>query len=285
MRPEVSVLITVYNARELVINLIRSIYRHTIGVSFEIVVVDDGSTDNLTILRSMFPAVNIVVLPENVGYVRANNEGLRWCRGKYILLLNSDIVLVNNAIERMFSFMESEEEAVICGGRLKDQVSYGDEPSLLQAFSNAFFLNRLFKGLPNNGVIDTAGKTREVGYICGADMMVSRSLVDQIGLFDERFEAYSEDADLCKRAREFGRVFFLPVEIVHLGGGVYKGKKRIKLQRESYEKFLLKYHGWIYTATCRMLYALHYSLKGVVRFIDSRPVEAREAWQIVRYSL
>jgi len=308
--PDVSVLLTSWNGRDLTRDAIQSVREKTTDVSYEIIVVDDGSTDGTAdMVRKEFPDVMLVVSQENAGFVRANNLGARHARGRHLLLLNNDTIFVNNAIAILSRYLDDHPDVGACGGLLLNrdmtaQVSYGNEPSLGQAVVDLFFLNELFPraGFPKRGTIPLlpcAGPI-DVDYITGADLLIRRSIVDEIGLFDELFREYCEETDLCRRVRAVARrrVVFVPeAQIIHLGGMTYGmlGKGQIRKQYLSYAKFLKKYHGSFYSFCTRLLYACHYFVKMIVRFAGAflargpaaaqKRLNAQKAWYAVRYSL
>jgi len=310
MAPAVSILITTWNGIELVRSCLRAVAEQTVGIDYETILVDDASTDGTeAMVRRDFPSVRVLVRPANGGFVRANNDGVRAARGKYVLLLNSDTILLNDAVSILAGYLDTHPDVGICGGRLTDrdgssQVSYGDPPSLAQALVDGLFLNDLFPalGLPNRGVAPppSDGQPKPVGYITGADLMIRRSLVERIGLFDERYEAYCEEVDLCRRVRAAGgsAVHFVPgARICHLGGSSYgkMGKRHVRLQVTSTRRYLVKHHGAAYAAIVLALYAWHYAVKGAVRSLrvpfappslrDDRRAAALAAWYRVQYSL
>ena len=186
----------------------------TCDIVFEVVVVDDASTDGSAgMVREEFPSVHLLSRDVNGGFVRANNDGVRITTGRNILLLNSDTLFENNAAKILSDYLDEHSGVGICGGWLRNrdgsnQISFGDPPSMAQAAADALFLNDLFpsSGLPRRGGSPRPGMTgpRAVGYVSGADLMIRRSLVERIGLFDEGYEAYCEEVDLCTRVRAAG---------------------------------------------------------------------------------
>jgi len=207
------------------------------------------------------------------------------------------------------AYLDRHTDVGICGPMLtgtdgSPQISYGWPPSFRQGFVDALFLNDLF---PNAGFPARAKpvhpRQREpfpVQYVSGAALMIRTSLISAHGLFDERFKAYCEEVDLCRRTREVAhaQVFIVPAaQILHHEGKSYGqlGAGRIRILYQSYDKFLIKYHGKIYSAATRLLYAWHYMVKGIYRGIvylfSPRPrraerlQEVRHAWYNVRYSL
>jgi len=301
--------VTNWNGMAVLGNCLQSVIAMTSGLAYEIIVVDDASTDeSAAMVRARFPGARLVERPVNGGFVRANNDGVVHAKGKYVLLLNSDTVLLNNALKILAAFLDGHADVGICGGWLTDadgksQVSFGSFPSLHQACVDALFLNDLLPScnLPNRGVRPGSGARapRTVGYVTGAALMCRRELIDRVGLFDERFRAYCEEVDFCRRVLKEGySAAFVPsARILHYGGASYGrlGRKKIQIQYTSYNLFLTKYHGKAYAFLTRALYAFHYTVKLVVRTVrfvlSSRTLRASrsqamlEAWYTVLYSL
>ena len=277
---DVSVLVTNWNGCDVLRECLRSLARETNGVQYETVVVDDASTDGSTaMIRREFPGVRLLTNPLNAGFVRSNNAGAEVARGRYLFLLNSDTILVSNAVMILAEYLDRHERVGACGGWLlgpdgSSQISFGYAPSLRQALVDALFLNDLFPGarLPGRGIVP-GRKLKSpipVEYVSGADLMVRRDFVERFGLFDTAFEAYCEEVDLCRRVRRSGNmdVHFVPdARIVHIGGFSYRktGPRRISMQCRSYRTFLRKYHGEFYATAVRTLFAWHYAVKLIFR--------------------
>jgi GT2 family glycosyltransferase len=308
--PVVSILIANWNGQDVLRDCLLSLAERTRGIEYEIIVVDDASTDrSVEMVRSEFPSVRLVVRTVNGGFVKTNNDGVRIARGKNVLLLNSDTLLLNNAVKILSEYLDEHPKVGVCGGWLQNpdgssQVSFGHAPSFLQALTDAFFLNDLFPsaGFRSRGVLPRPGWTspRSVEYITGADLMIRRSFVERFGLFDELYEAYCEEVDLCRRVRIAGGldVHFVPeAHIVHLGGFSYgkRVERHVQMQHISYQKYLTKYHGQFYALLVRLLFAWHYLVKGAVRTArlvtaprtkrEGRKRETLAAWYHVRYSI
>lgn len=308
--PRVSILIANWNGRGILPACLRSIPAQTHTVTYEVIVVDDASTDDsIAIVQRDFPAVRLVVNPTNLGFVGANNAGIQHATGEFVLLLNSDTELTEDAVGKLVAFMDRHPEAGICGPALftadgKPQVSYGWPPSLLPAVIDAFFLNDLFPraGLPARGILPDLSRTAPfpVRYVSGAALMIRASLVAQVGLFDPLFRAYCEEVDLCQRVRTSTglQCFIVPdARIMHYEGKSYGqlGAGRIRIMYESYDRFMVKYHSHVYAFVTRLLFAWHYTVKLTVRGLrwslatgDTRARHAgavRQGWYHVRYSL
>jgi len=308
--PAISILLANYNGATYLRECLDSIIRHTTDISYEIILVDDCSTDtSIDLVRREYPDVRIIENATNVGFARSNNVGVTHAQGSFICLFNTDIILLNNAVLIMHDYLTNHSDVGVVGTWLKNrdgtsQVSYGSSPSITQAIIDALFLNDLFPSaqFPNKGVKPPreSREPRTVDYVTGAALMTRRELVDEIGLFDERFYMYCEEADFCYRVRHQKKlnVCFLPdVQIIHYGGVSFQDHReyQIRLQYASYDHFLKKHHGLLYAVITRWLYAWHYAVKMVyrgIRFLvapgDSRPrwqSELKSAWYAVRYSI
>jgi GT2 family glycosyltransferase len=279
---DVSVLITNWNGREILRDALRSLFARSAGARCEVIVVDDASSDgSADMVRADFPQVRLIVNPVNAGFVGANNVGVKTAKGRYILLLNSDTVLINDAVSVLAGYLDTHPEAGICGGwllnrDLSSQLSFGSFPSLGQALVDALFLNDLFLGVgfPNRArVPDPASdKPVPVDYVSGACLMVRHEVVQRLGLFDDRFKAYCEEVDLCRRVShgEGLQVVFVPeARIIHLGGATYRklGREQIRQKCRSYDLYSRKHHGSLYSIVTRLLYAWHYAAKTCVRLL------------------
>jgi hypothetical protein len=225
-----SIVLVSWNVRDHVVACIESIVAHA-GLAFEIVVVDNASGDGTREACARFGAtVDFVALDENLGFARAVNIGLCRCSGDYVLLLNPDTVIFEGGLAAMRDFLEAHPEAGIAGPRLVDargrmQFSARKFPSLRTPFFGRSSLawkiartNRLsMQEAPGFG--QASRGALEVDWVVGACLMFKRAVAESIGLLDERFFLYWEDADWCLRAREQGwRTFWVrEAEIMHAG--------------------------------------------------------------------
>jgi GT2 family glycosyltransferase len=200
-------------------------------MTVEIIVVDNGSTDGtLEMLRSDYPHVRVIENTANVGFARANNQGLGISRGRYVLLLNSDAFLRGPALARLVDFMAAHPQAGAAGPRLyyEDdslQRSCTSFPTLVTEFYAAVGLDRLFPRSPLFGRYRMTywdmRDERQVDVVMGACLIIRRDALDHIGALDERFFFTSEEVDWCYRLCRAGwRVYFVPdAEATHLWGG------------------------------------------------------------------
>lgn len=224
---DVSVIIVSYNTKELLRACLNSLYDQTHSLVYEIIVVDNHSRDgSLEMLQENFRKVVVLALPENIGFGRANNEGIKIARGRNIFLLNPDTLLINNAIKILSDFLDEHEGVGVCGGNLytrnlQPAHSYMLRvPSLLGELNNMLFgyLYRLYYG--PNLEFNFTEKPIEVGYVTGADMMIRRRVLDEVGGFDADFFMYFEETELSWRIKKAGyHIMNVPhSKIIHLEG-------------------------------------------------------------------
>ena len=110
----VSIIIVNYNTKQLTLNCLKSIYEYTKDIDFEIIVVDNASSDgSVEAIRESFPIVNVIGSNENLGFGRANNLGAKYAQGKYLFLLNSDTLLIENSIKKLYDFRARQHNSVI----------------------------------------------------------------------------------------------------------------------------------------------------------------------------
>jgi len=227
---DVSVIIVSWNTRDILRDCLESVYAQTCNVSFEVIVIDNASADGSTeMVRRDFPTVRLIENTDNRGFAAANNQGLQLAAGRYVLLLNSDTVVLDHAIDRTVAFADRVSQAAVIGCRVLNrdrtlQPTCFMYPSLLNMAIFALGLNRL---LPGSRFFGRERMTwwkrddeREVEVVTGCFMLVRRTAIDQVGVMDESFFMYGEETDWCFRFRQAGwKVLFAPRgEIVHLGG-------------------------------------------------------------------
>lgn len=245
---DVSIIIVNYNTKELTLNCLESIYKQTKDISYEIILSDNDSHDgSIEAVRKEYPEVIILENKKNLGFGAANNKALKIAKGKYVLYLNSDTVIVNNAIKLFYDYFEEHKDenigALGCN-LLGDKFQFvnpgSNFPTVDSIFQNTIgdfkqVLKRtVFFFLPNNFSF-TKGRNEklsyseylgEIGYITGADLFM---LNNENALFDEDFFLYFEDTDINKRLEEKGlkRLIIQGPQIQHLENKSNKFKSKI----------------------------------------------------------
>jgi GT2 family glycosyltransferase len=251
---DVSVIIVNYNTGDLLNDCLNSIIEITSDVSYEIIVIDNGSQDDsIKLAQKNHLDIIYVINNKNVGFAAANNKAAKQAKGEYLFFLNPDTVLVNNAVKLFYDYMINHANVGACGGVLLDEnnqntYSYGDFPTLREVFYNAFQLRRIIprNWFPCSGRIPLSNfdDLIEVDYIVGADLFFKASLFRELVGFDERFIAYFEETDLCFRLKkDHHKVTILIPEakIIHLQGKSFKTNfHKIKMYIESEIKYFYK---------------------------------------------
>jgi N-acetylglucosaminyl-diphospho-decaprenol L-rhamnosyltransferase len=220
---ELSVIVVNWNTREYLRGCLNSVQNALAGIDGEITVVDNGSTDgSAAMVRSEFPAVTLIENWENVGFARANNQGIAISRGPCILLLNSDTDVPGTALSGLMAFMDKHTDAGAVGPKLvmpagaPQPYGFGGDPTVF------YLLKRGLSRLVFHRCLHdwSTALTRQVDWVSGACLMLRREVLDQSGPLDEKIFMYFEDVDLCLRIRQSRwKVYHYPhVEVVHYGG-------------------------------------------------------------------
>ncbi len=214
---DVSVVIPAYNQWKLTRTCINSIIESCAGgdIRYEVILADDNSTDETTRAAEFFPGLCVARTQRNLGFLRNCNEAAKSARGRYLLLLNNDTIVLPGWLSSLYRLIEQDETVAITGSKLV----YPDE-TIQEAggviWSDASAIN-FGRGRARNAV--GCNYVREVDYISGASILIRRSFWERMGGFDERYEeGYCEDSDLAMAARACGmRVVYQPSsEVVHL---------------------------------------------------------------------
>lgn len=225
MNPKVSIVIVNYNTHEVIKKNITSIFKNLKNFSFEIIVVDNNSTDkSIRELPKEFPNCSFYFLDSNRGFGAGCNYGVKKSKGEYILFLNPDIELIDDSIFHLVEFMEGNQNAVICSGLTLDdegKVSYcyNSFPDLSWHFKQAtgIGLMRQIYRLINYPPI-YKNEIFEVDWFHGAFFMVRKNIFDIVNGFDENIFLYFEDTDIQKRIKSLGyKNYCLPmVKVKHM---------------------------------------------------------------------
>ena len=222
---DVSIIIVNWNTKEFLIPCVRSVFEKGQEMDWEVIVVDNGSRDGSgSEVKKAFPFVHLVENEKNSGFAKAANQGFQKASGRYVLLLNPDTQVKEEAIEGLVSFMETHPRVGISGAQLLNsdgskQNSIANFPSLATELLNKSLLRWLFpKKFPGKG--REYPEPIEVDSVIGACMMVRRDALNQVGLLDEDYFLFLEETDWCYRMKRRGwKVFHVPqAEIIHFQG-------------------------------------------------------------------
>lgn len=231
MKHDVSIIIVSYNTCELTLACLRSLYHETRDITFEVIVVDNASSDgSADAIAAEFPQARLMLPGENLGFARANNLAAEQAGGEYLLLLNPDTVVLDGALQTLHAFARQHPEAAIFGGRTLyadgslNPTSCWGRPTPWSTFCRAIGLSAIFKG---NRLFDpeTLGgwardTVRQVDIVTGCLFLIRKELWEQLGGFAPEFFMYGEEADLCLRAQRLGsKCLICPqATIIHYDG-------------------------------------------------------------------
>ena len=224
---DVSVILVNYNTTDLLIQAVRSVFDKSKGFSYEVIVVDNNSKEKPEEkLRECFgDKVVYIQLPENIGFGRANNEGIKMAKGRNVFLLNTDAYLVNNAIYILSDYLDQHPKAGSCGGTLltadlKPTYSYHRVPYGIWSYELSVLTLGLSRYFVTRPFYNTSQKPIKVGNVSGANMMLRHNVLDEVGMFDPDFFMYCEESELSWRIRKAGysNVNVPQAQIVHLEG-------------------------------------------------------------------
>lgn len=277
---DISIIIVNYNSINMVIDCINSIFEKTKNVTYEIIVVDNASQNNIEqVLRKEFGNnVKIVLSNKNLGFGKANNLGASYAKGKYLFLLNPDTILINNAIKKLYDYLKSNPKVGVAGGNLYT-------PELLPTPSHCLIFDDLKteydkstwhniikekivqkihmkkKGILNKKVFNYSGYVQKVAYVFGADMMLSKELFDELNGFDSDFFMYAEEQELSWRISRKGYdIVNVPdAKIIHLEGATVKEQNKF-----SERQFKMRMHGTL------TYFKKRFGITGVKEFYNLR---------------
>jgi len=227
---EVSIIIINWNTKELVLSCVESVYKSISKLSFEVIVVDNGSQDgSVEALKKLrFKNLKIISNEKNLGFAKANNIGITIAKGKYILLLNSDTEVKKRVIDKMVEFGKGKDDVGVVGAKLLNK-----DGSLQESVFNLPTLTRVVRQywFGQKGLLDKLSpkgeQPVEVEAVVGAALLITPRARKEVGILSEKYFMYFEDLDYCRRVRKAGmKVYFLPsAEIYHYHGA--SGRKII----------------------------------------------------------
>lgn len=249
---DLSIVIASYNTCDVTRRCLRTIIQQTTGLEYEIIVVDNASTDgSIAMIETEFPSAKLIRNRENRGFAAAQNAGLRRAHGRDLLILNSDVLLVGNAAKLMLEHLREGPDTL---GVIGPQILHPDgtvAPSARRALLSRpmiglSVLNRHFnfrRLLPEPLMRRSLGfllarwhdnyashdTVTQVDYVDGMCVLVKREVLEQVGLFDEQFFFDAEIIDLSNRIRTRGWTieFFPGAQVIHLGHSSRRKLSRI----------------------------------------------------------
>lgn len=275
---DVSIIIINYKTVDLIEACIQSVLNLTTGITYEIIVVDNASGDDcIPRLTNRFGDVLLKIIPllQNIGFGRANNEGITHAKGRYIFCLNPDTIIVNNAIGILAKYLDMNPNCGACGGNLFDASHNPIHSYSLLWPGIKLDLSRIKESiLGRNRYIhefNMSNSPIEVAFITGADLMLRKSILDKVGMFDKNMFMYYEDVELQYRMfkQKYSRVNVPSAHIIHLEGQSTSlhGEKSINLRRlilveEGHRLYAKKVMSYSERFCSKVLYLIKFFIKG-----------------------
>ncbi len=290
--PDLSILIVNWNVRDLLRECLRSIAAGRGNLTLELIVVDSASADgSADMVATEFPWVTLIRCAENVGFPRGNNIALARARGRALLLLNPDTVIVGNALPTLLAYLDAHPDVGVVGPQLLNpdasvQSSRRRFPTVLTGYFESTWLQGLAPGLLRRyyalDLPDDA--SADVDWLMGACLLVPRAVYEQVGGLDEGYFMYSEELDWCRRIKATGRrvVYYPAAQVIHHAG--QSSDQAITARHVNFQRAKLryyrKYHGRAAAAALRLFllasYAWQLALEGVKGLLGSKPALRRQ---------
>jgi len=253
---KISISIVTYNNSKVIKKCINSIFNVTNNIDFEIIVVDNNSSDSTaSIIEKDFKKVRLIKNNRNIGFGAAHNIAINVGRGKYHLVLNPDIIFVENSLKKLINFMDENYNIGLISPKIL--LSNGSIQYLCRRLPSLFgfiiirfmpkFIRRFFQARIDYYEMRETGynKIMDVLFLTGAFMLIRSSVLDKVGGFDENFFMYFEDIDLCRRIQKISRTVFYPyTSVIHLWeGGTRKNFQLLLISIRSAIYYFSKW-GW-----------------------------------------
>lgn len=255
---KLSVILVNWNTSDLTRNALVSVFKEIKNIDFEVIVVDNNSADSsVEMIKKEFPQVVLIENKDNRGFGKANNQGLKIAKGDYLMFLNTDVIVLDGALNKLVNYLDQHLDVMMVGPRLLNKdltfqhACRRTLPNPLNSFFHLFGLTKIFK---NNKFVNQYKQynsdpeiTAPTEALSGAAMLFRRQVYQEIGGFDEVFFMYGEDLDFCKRVLDKGwkTVYVSEAKIIHFGGQS-SGKRRTKSLLNFYEAMWLYYKKHFY---------------------------------------
>lgn len=234
---DLSIIIVNYNTCEITLNCLKSVFESELMYTYEVILIDNNSSDSsVKRIETDFPQVRLICNDQNLGFSKANNQGIRLAKGRYILLLNSDTVIAKDTLSIMIEFMDNHYNVGAAGCKIVlpdgslDKACRRGFPTPSASFYYAFGISKLFPKHPKFNQYQLTHLDPDQDYpvdcLVGAFMMVRTEAIQQAGLLDEEFFMYGEDIDWCYRIKQAGwEIHYYPyTQIIHYKGASSRRK-------------------------------------------------------------
>ncbi len=304
--PRLSIITVSWNVSKLLHDCLSSVEAVRDALHLEMVVVDSASSDDTPdMVERDFPWVNLIRCTENAGFPKGNNIGIEASTGEYVILLNPDTVVIEDALSQLCDYLDEHQDVGVVGPKLLNpdgtiQSSRRRFPTFLTGVFESTWLQESAPKqiLDHYYALDLPDdETAVVDWVMGAALLTRRSIIDRVGGLDEAYFMYSEELDWCRRIKEAGwEVVYLPsAQIIHHLGK--SSEQAVTHRHINFNKaklrYFRKYHGIVVAFALRAFLLLTYLqqlllevFKGIIG--HKRPLRwqrAKSYWQVVRSGL
>jgi GT2 family glycosyltransferase len=296
---DMSIVLVCWNNKAYLGPCLESLYSSQLKSTFDVVVVDNGSTDgSLEMLREDYPEILVIENGQNVGLSKASNQGIQATNGKYVLLLNNDTIVNREALDGFVDYLHEHPEVGAVGGKLLNedhsfQAGYAKFSTLWEEFLIVTGIGyQLAPGYPSHYDAD---QPLSVGWLSSACLLIRRDALDQVGLLDEQYFIYGDEADLQYRLQKAGwKVIYLPEAItIHFGGRSMNRWKRRKMVYRGKMLFYQKNYSPIRSFILRLMFFVLSVLKSIVWGIayllpkvrDRARKELQSNWDVIKLTV
>ena len=268
---DLSIVIVNWNTQHVIVGCLESVLANLGELSAEVIVIDNASTDDsVQVIAERFPQVQLIANDANRGFAAANNQGMRIARGQYVLLLNPDTVVLDEVFEKTLDYARRHPDVGVVGCQVMESAQTVQRtcfrfPSPLNTL---MWVSGALAWCPRSRIAGRAAygpwnrqDEREVEVVSGMYMLVRRAAIEQVGLMDEAYFVFAEEADWCYRFRNAGwRCVFAPVgRIMHVDGGSKSTEQASVKMYVEIQKSLLLFHrkhlGWGRWALSKVLFS------------------------------
>jgi len=297
---DLSIIIVNYNAKRFLTDCLLSIYNTVKHVTYEIIVIDNNSNDSsIDSIKKRFPKVKLIINKDNLGYARANNQGIKIARGNLILLLNPDTVVLNESIQKMVTYARKNKDVGIIGCRVVNpgnKLQWDSCGSFLTPLSFLLKESGFEKVFPNNHFFGRRlmrywhrNSSRAIDWVSGVCMLIKKEVIKDIGMLDERYFAYMEDMDFCRQARQKKwQIYFLSnAEIFHNSSASWKQRsgEHLLTSLTSEKKYFNKYYQQLGVVLFKIFHLYGSYLKLFINIFINNRIKAKNHFRILQWLL
>jgi GT2 family glycosyltransferase len=280
---DISVVIVAWNAKHYLESCLESLAKAPPRRSMEVLVIDNASTDgSVEMVTAKFPCVNLIESKENLGFAKGNNVAIRRCRGRYIALVNPDVIVFPGCLDGLADFLDQNPKVANVGPRvfnpdMTQQSTCRRFPTVWNNFCSATRLETIFEGsrffAGEHMFYFPHDRTITVDVIVGCFSMIRREAFDNVGLLDEDLFMYGDDVDWCRRARNAGWqvVFYPDARAIHDRGKItapFPVRFAVAQQR-SVLHYWTKHHTFLGVLGIRSIMLFHHSLRYAIAALSS----------------